>query len=224
MTLTSNSTLLRSLLLLTLALSLVTTSPAQESSAPTQPSAAQLALYVGQYQYDDSPGTILSISLEGSHLFVESARAPHQELAPQPSPDVFLPVNNPTVAIFKFLRTDDGKVSGLLRIAGDKSTRHAKKISDQPLQFDKPELHAPGSYDPGRATASSCTPSSCAQRFHRAASVPYGTHALRRRRHTRSDSINSRAPRARHEPLHLRLRGHSRPLQVRRHLRHEPPR
>src|ERR1700675_3370187 len=140
MTLKSNSTLLRSRLLLTLALSLVTTSPAQESSAPAQLSATQLALYVGQYQYDDSPGTILSISLEGSHLFVESSRSPHQELAPQQSPDVFLPVNNPTVAIFKFLRTDDGKVSGLLRIAGDKSTRRAKKVSDQPLHFDKPEF------------------------------------------------------------------------------------
>jgi putative CocE/NonD family hydrolase len=140
MTLKSNSTLLCSLLLLTLALSLDTASPAQESSASTQLSATRLALYVGQYQYDDSPGTVLSISLEGSHLFVESARSPHQELAPQQSLDVFLPVNNPTVAIFKFLRTDDGKVSGLLRIAGDKSTRHAKKVSDQPLDFDKPEF------------------------------------------------------------------------------------
>ena len=54
--------------------------------------------------------------------------------------DTFVPANNPTAATFKFIVGVDGKVSSLVRIAADKSSRHAKKISDQPQIFDKPEF------------------------------------------------------------------------------------
>ena len=117
------------------------TAHAQDAPPPTpyQLPAEKLAAYVGQNQYDDNPSYPLSISLTGAKLFVESVRSPHQEMLAQ-SLDTFVPANNPTAATFKFIVGVDGKVSSLVRIAADKSSRHAKKISDQPQIFDKPEF------------------------------------------------------------------------------------
>jgi uncharacterized protein len=97
--------------------------------------ADQLAAFVGQYQYDDDPDLIRSISVEGSRLFSESRRTPRVELVPQ-SEDTFTVPNIPVT--FKFIRSADGKVIGFNRTATD-GTGHAGKISDQPLHFNKPE-------------------------------------------------------------------------------------
>ena len=123
------------------ALTCIITTRAQNSPATAsyQVPAEKLPIYVGQYQYDDNPYNPLSVSLTGDKLYIESARSPHQEFLPQ-APDTFTPANNPVPATFKFIVGADGKVSGFLRIAADKSTRHAKKISDQPQVFDKPEF------------------------------------------------------------------------------------
>jgi predicted acyl esterase len=139
MTSPTRRTSIRFFLILALTISRSTHSLAQDTAPRIQVPAEKLASYVGQYQYDDNPYHPLSITLTGAKLYVESARSPHTQLLPQ-SPDTFTPENNPTPATFKFLVDPDGKVSGLTRIAADKSTRHAKKISDQPETFDKPEF------------------------------------------------------------------------------------
>ena len=126
-------------LLLSLIFSLLIDSRAQESpSAPIQIPAAKLNSYVGQYLYDDNPYLPLSVTVTAGKLYVESARAPHQELVPSSQDNTFVPLSNPNPVIFKFTVDADGKVTGLTRIAADKSSRHAKKISDQPQSFNKP--------------------------------------------------------------------------------------
>jgi putative CocE/NonD family hydrolase len=135
----STGTLVRFFLVLALTISCAVKSRGQDVPAPIQVPAEKLATYVGQYQYDDNPYLPLSISLTGGKLYAESARSPHTELLPQ-SPDTFIPADNPTAPTFKFILDPSGKVIGLLRTAPDKSTRHAKKISDQPQIFDKPEF------------------------------------------------------------------------------------
>jgi putative CocE/NonD family hydrolase len=109
---------------------------AQDPAAPPrfQIPADKLAAFVGQYQYDDDPDLIRSITLDGSHLFSESLRTARYELVPQ-SEDTFSPLNVPIT--FKFLRSSEGTVVGFNRIAAD-GTTHARKISDQPLHFIKP--------------------------------------------------------------------------------------
>ena len=102
---------------------------------PFQISADKLAAFVGQYQYDDDPDIIRSLSLDGSHLFTESRRSPRIELIPK-SEDTFAPPNLPVT--FKFIRSADGSIVGFNRTAPD-GTSHARKISDQPLQFHKVE-------------------------------------------------------------------------------------
>jgi putative CocE/NonD family hydrolase len=102
---------------------------------PFQISADKLAAFVGQYQYDDDPDLIRSITVDGSHLFSESLRTARYELVPQ-SEDTFSPLNVP--ATFKFLRSTEGTIVGFNRIAAD-GTIHARKISGQPLHFNKPE-------------------------------------------------------------------------------------
>jgi putative CocE/NonD family hydrolase len=108
---------------------------AQSSNAPAAP---KLASFEGQYLYDDSPFNPLSISLADEKLFAESARSPRAALAQQ-SPDTFSLAANSAV-LFKFQFAPDGAVTGLLRIAADKSSRHAKKISNDPQTFSKPEF------------------------------------------------------------------------------------
>ncbi|MGA2811660.1 MAG: CocE/NonD family hydrolase [Candidatus Acidiferrum sp.] len=133
--------LIRTALLVLCAVASAAATRAQNSPAPTnyQVSAQKLPAYVGQYQYDDNPYLPVSVSLLNDKLYIESARAPRQELAPS-GPDTFVPVNSPNPAIFKFILAPDGKVSGLTRIASDKSIRHARRISDQSLSFIKPEF------------------------------------------------------------------------------------
>ena len=110
---------------------------AQDKPQPQQfqISADKLTTFVGQYQYDEEPDLIRSISLEGSRLFSESRRSPRIELVPQ-SEDTFTVANIPVT--FKFIRSAEGKVVGFNRISAD-GTDHAKKISDEPLHFNKPE-------------------------------------------------------------------------------------
>jgi uncharacterized protein len=139
MTPISSRTSVRFFLLIALTFSFVTRSSAQEPSTPIQIPAEKLATYIGQYQYDDNPYNPPSISVTGSKLYIESARSPHTELLPQ-SPDTFVPADIPTPPTFKFVLDPSGKVIGLIRTAPDKSTRHAKKISDQPQTFNKPEF------------------------------------------------------------------------------------
>lgn len=115
---------------------------AQEATAPPPPqfqiSPDQLPAFVGQYQYEDDPDVILSISLDASRLFAESYRGARRELAAQPD-DTFSVLNNPVPVKFKFLRSADGKIVGYNRIGPEGTARHASKISDQPLHFSKPE-------------------------------------------------------------------------------------
>ena len=109
---------------------------AQESPRPPQFQipADKLVAFVGQYQYDDDPDLIRCLSLDGSRLYTESYRSPRLELVPQ-SEDTFSVPNTPVT--LKFLRSAEGKVTGFSRIVpGDVS--HARKTSDQPLQFNKP--------------------------------------------------------------------------------------
>lgn len=110
---------------------------AQETAAPPkfQIPADKLAAFVGQYAYDADTDLIRSISLEGSRLFMESARTPKSELFAE-SEDTFTVQNGP--AKFKFLRSPEGKIIGFNRIV-EQRIDHADKISDQPLQFSKPE-------------------------------------------------------------------------------------
>ena len=109
---------------------------AQDAAAPPrfQIPAEKLAAFVGQYQYDDDPDLVRSITVDGSHLFSESLRTARYELVPQ-SEDTFSPLNVPLT--FKFLRSTEGTVVGFNRIAAD-GTAHARKISEQPLHFIKP--------------------------------------------------------------------------------------
>jgi uncharacterized protein len=109
---------------------------AQNAAAPPkfQIPAEKLAAFVGQYQYDDDPDLIRSTTVDGSHLFSESLRTPRYELVPQ-AEDTFSPLNVPIT--FKFVRSTEGTVVGFNRIAADGIT-HARKISDQPMHFDKP--------------------------------------------------------------------------------------
>jgi hypothetical protein len=117
---------------------------AQETAPPPPPqfqiSPDKLPAFVGQYQYDDDPDLNLSVSLDGASLFAESFRTVRRELASQ-SEDTFSPLinKNPAPIKFKFLRSTDGKIVGFNRIAADGTARHASKISDQPLHFNKPE-------------------------------------------------------------------------------------
>ena len=115
----------------------------QETAPPPkfQISADKLAAYIGQYAYDDDLDLIRSISLEGSRLFMESARTRKAELFAE-SEDTFTVQNGPVK--FKFLRSPEGKIIGFNRVVAQSSsqperTDHASKISDQPLQFNKPE-------------------------------------------------------------------------------------
>ena len=118
----------------------------QQTAPPPsfQVPADKLAAFVGQYVFDDNPDLVRSISLEGSRVFIESHRTRKTELLPQ-SEDTFTDLNR-TVK-FKFLRSPEGKVIGFNRIVQEESDRqppeesidHASKISDQPLQFNKPE-------------------------------------------------------------------------------------
>ena len=122
------------------------TAIAQETAPPPkfQIPADKLAAFVGQYAYDDDPDLIRSISLEGSRLFMESARTRRTEILAE-SEDTFAVQNAPVK--FKFLRSPEGKIIGFNRIAEQSGqqrgalerTDHAAKISDQPLQFNKPE-------------------------------------------------------------------------------------
>jgi uncharacterized protein len=119
---------------------------AQETAPPPkfQIPAEKLAAFVGQYVYDDDPDLIRSISLEGSRLFMESARTRKTELFAE-SEDTFAVQNGPVK--FKFLRSPEGKIIGFSRIveqsgqqrATPARTDHASKTSDQPLQFHKVE-------------------------------------------------------------------------------------
>jgi putative CocE/NonD family hydrolase len=137
----TSSRLILSLFFIVSGIASAITTPAQDSPAPAsyRVPPEKLPAYVGQYQYDDNPYLPISISLAAGKLYIESARSPHQELAPS-APDTFVPLHNPTPAIFKFIVAADGKVLGLTRIAPDKSTRHAKKISDQPQPFSKSDF------------------------------------------------------------------------------------
>ena len=119
---------------------------AQETAPPPkfQIPADKLATFVGQYAFDDDPDLPRSVYLEGSRLFIESLRTFKIELLPQ-SEDTFAGLN--TNVKFRFLRSQEGKVVGFNRIAEvgsegrvvSERTDHASKISDQPLQFNKPE-------------------------------------------------------------------------------------
>ena len=106
---------------------------AQDGAPPPkfQMPADKLADFVGQYAYDDDPDIPRSLSLAGSHLFLESLRTPKFELLPQ-ADDTFVPQSVPVT--FKFLRSPEGKVIAFNRIAKG-GTERASKISDQPLQF-----------------------------------------------------------------------------------------
>jgi putative CocE/NonD family hydrolase len=125
--------LLRALFLL--AISTFAIAQEKPQPQPFQISADKLAAFVGQYQYDDDPDIVRSLSLDGSHLFTESRRAPRIELIPQ-SADTFAPPNLPVT--FKFIRSADGNIVGFDRTSPD-GTGHAHKISDQPLEFHKVE-------------------------------------------------------------------------------------
>ena len=104
----------------------------------------KLAAFAGQYVYDDDPDLIRSISLEGSRLFMESARTRRTELFAE-SEDTLAVQNGPVK--FKFLRSPEGKIIGFNRMveqsgqqrATAERTDHASKIGDQPLQFHKVE-------------------------------------------------------------------------------------
>ena len=98
-----------------------------------QASSDRLAAFAGQYRYDDDPDLIWSVSTDGSRLFMESQRSARVELVPQ-SEDTFSPVN--LSVTLKFIRSPDGNISGFNRVAED-GTRHARKISGQPLAFHK---------------------------------------------------------------------------------------
>lgn len=128
--------LLRALFLLAIS----TFAVAQDKPQPQQfqISADKLTAFVGQYQYDDDPDLIRSLSLDGSHLFTESRRGPRIELIPQ-SEDTFSPLSNPVPVTVKFIRSADGNIVGFNRIAADGSSIHARKISDHPLEFHKVE-------------------------------------------------------------------------------------
>src|SRR5690348_18345704 len=84
---------------------------AQETAPPPkfQIPADKLAAFVGQYAYDDDPDLIRSISLEGSRLFMESARTRRTEILAE-SEDTFAVQNAPVK--FKFLRSPEGKIIG----------------------------------------------------------------------------------------------------------------
>jgi len=111
----------------------------QDTAAPpkSQISVEKLAAFVGQYQYDEDPDLIRSISLEGSRLYIESFRGPRQELVAQ-SEDTFSPVNNPVSVTFKFIRSSDGTIVGYDRVVAGAVTSHVRKINDKPLHFNKP--------------------------------------------------------------------------------------
>jgi len=99
-----------------------------------QVSADKLPAYAGQYQFDDEPDLIWSFSVDGSRLFMESRRSARLELVPQ-SEDAFSPTN--LAVTFQFIRSADRNIAGFNRIAQE-GTRHARKISGQPLVFRKP--------------------------------------------------------------------------------------
>ena len=64
---------------------------------------------------------------------MESRRSGRVELVPQ-SEDAFSPLN--LSVTFRFIRSQEGNISGFNRVAQD-GTRHAHKISGQPLAFHK---------------------------------------------------------------------------------------
>src|SRR5271170_6426318 len=104
---------------------------AQDDARPQQfqISADKLAAFVGQYQYDDDPDVIRSLSVDSSRLFVESVRAPRAELVPQ-SEDTFSLANVSVHVTLKFIRSTEGKIVGFNRTVED-DISHARKINDQ---------------------------------------------------------------------------------------------
>jgi putative CocE/NonD family hydrolase len=116
-----------------------TAAAAKEKPQPQefQIPADKLAAFVGQYEYEGDPDLVRSISVEGSHLYIESFRGPRQVLVAK-SEDTFSPLRNPVQVTFKFIRSSDGTITGYDRIAAD-GVSHVRKINDQPLHFNKPE-------------------------------------------------------------------------------------
>jgi len=98
-----------------------------------QVSSDRLTAFAGQYEYDDDPDLIWSVSTDGSRLFMESQRSARVELVPQ-SEDSFSPLN--LSVTLKFIRSPEGNIAGFNRVA-ENGTRHARKISGQPLAFRK---------------------------------------------------------------------------------------
>jgi putative CocE/NonD family hydrolase len=135
------SRLLRTALLTFCAILCTASTPAQPSPAPTsyRVPAEKLPTYVGAYRFDDSPYYPLSISVADGKLFAESQRMPRQELAAS-APDTFVPASGSHPFILKFTLGADGKISGLTRIAPDKSTHPAQKVASEPQTFSKPEF------------------------------------------------------------------------------------
>jgi len=133
--------LVRTALLTLCAILCTSSTPAQPSPAPTsyRVPAEKLPTYVGAYRFDDSPYYPLSISVADGKLFAESQRMPRQELAPS-APDTFVPASGSHPFILKFTLGADGKISGLTRIAPDKSTHPAQKVASEPQTFIKPEF------------------------------------------------------------------------------------
>ena len=101
-----------------------------------QMSADKLQAFVGQYQYDDDPDVIWSVSVDAARLFIESRRSARLELIPQ-SENVFSPLNS-SISL-KFVPSAEGNTVGFDSVAADGSSRHARKIADQPLEFHKPK-------------------------------------------------------------------------------------
>jgi len=131
---TSPRYLLRGLVLL--AVALFALSQGGPQAKRSQISADKLELFVGQYQYDDDPDLVWSVSVDAAHLFIESRRSARRELVPQ-SEDAFSLLDSQIS--LKFIRSADGDIIGFNNVAADGSTRHARKTADEPLEFHKPK-------------------------------------------------------------------------------------
>jgi uncharacterized protein len=95
----------------------------------SEKSEAQLDAFVGQYRLVDEPEIVLSFSREGSHLYVESARLPRQELTSDSENHFFAGRGKD----YTFTRGADGVATGLK--VGDHPGEDATRISAQPVHY-----------------------------------------------------------------------------------------
>jgi len=83
-----------------------------------------LETYVGQYQYEEPPNRIVTVSREGDRLFVDIPKDFKSELFAESESKFFLKTASRQVVFIK----NEGRVTHLELVLGDGRTSRAKRV------------------------------------------------------------------------------------------------